>query len=108
MAFGIIMLFVNGIKLDIQFKGGAVISYTFDGELDFSAVDSIVTETLGRDVEVQETISNISEEEGSKTIKKLVLNLAGNEGLSTEDQIARSGLRGWHTGRQFCHAALTL
>lgn len=105
MAFGIIMLFVNGIKLDIQFKGGAVISYTFDGELDFSAVDSIVTETLGRDVEVQETISNISEEEGSKTIKKLVLNLAGNEGLSTEDQIALdAALREAYPDANFAHA----
>ncbi len=88
IALGIIMLFVNGLKLDIQFKGGAIIKYTFEGELDLPSVDSLVTETLGRDVDVQETVSNVSGGQGDGVLKKLVLNFAGNEGLSDEAQLS--------------------
>ena len=85
MLLGVIMLFVNGVTLDIQFKGGAIIKYSFDGSLDLTAVENLVEETLDRGVDVQETISNMS---GSEDVKTLVLNLAGEEGLSEDDQIA--------------------
>lgn len=88
IAFGIIMLFVNGLQLDIQFKGGAIIRYTFVGDIDLADVDTIVTETLGRDVDIQETTSNVSGESGDGAIKKLVLNFHGNEGLSDEAQVS--------------------
>ena len=31
---GLISIAVNGLKMDIQFKGGALIKYTYSGELD--------------------------------------------------------------------------
>lgn len=84
---GIIMLFVNGVKLDIQFKGGAIISYSYENELEPSEVRNIVMETLGRDVEVRETTSNANIEVGEVLVKKIVLNFAGNEGLTDDDQL---------------------
>lgn len=87
LALGVIMLFVNGVKLDIQFKGGAIISYSYENELEANEVRNLVTSTLGRDVDVRETTSNVSKEEGEALVKRLVLNFAGNEGLSDDDQL---------------------
>lgn len=88
MAIGVVSLLVNGLALDIQFKGGALIKYSFENSIDLGEVDNVVTETLGRDVDVQEITNNVNTESGSVQVKNIVLNLAGNEGLSEEDQLA--------------------
>ncbi|OQB14745.1 MAG: preprotein translocase subunit SecF [Firmicutes bacterium ADurb.Bin193] len=88
IALGIIMIFVNGgIKLAIEFKGGAIIRYSFEGELDINEVGAFAAEIMGRDVAVQEISSNISGKEGDAASKKIVLNFAGDEGLSDEAQL---------------------
>ena len=79
---GIAALFINGVNVDIQFKGGAIIKYAYDGELDAQQkndIEKLVNETLSRNVTVQATDENTDH-------SKLVLNLAGNEGLSAEEQ----------------------
>lgn len=86
-ALGIIMLFVNGVRLDIQFKGGAIINYSYEGELESSEIRTLVTDTLGRDVDVRETVSNVSKEGDEVAVQMIVLNFAGNEGLSDDDQL---------------------
>ncbi|MDD3766494.1 MAG: protein translocase subunit SecF [Eubacteriales bacterium] len=87
LLFGTIMMFVNGVELDIQFKGGAIIKYAFEGELDLTEVENLVEQTLDRKVDVQETVSNVS---GDEDIKTLVLNLADTdtEGLTEDVQIS--------------------
>jgi len=77
---GIIALFINGISLDIQFKGGAILKYAYNGEIDLNNVDAIVTNTLAREVSTQITTDLVTQQ------NNLVLNLAGNEGLSVESQ----------------------
>jgi len=75
-------LFINGVNVDIQFKGGAIIKYAYDGELDAqqkNSIEKLVNETLSRNVTVQATDENTDH-------SKLVLNLAGNDGLSAEEQ----------------------
>ncbi|MCK9479882.1 MAG: protein translocase subunit SecF [Firmicutes bacterium] len=84
LAVGVIAFFINGVSLDIQFKGGAIIKYSYTGDVDFSEVSAIVTEKLNRGVEIQETTSNVDNVE----TKSIVLNLADNEGLSEDEQIA--------------------
>ncbi len=79
-AIGIIAFFINGISLDIQFKGGAILKYSFVNELDKEKAANIATTTLGRNVNVQE-ITDIA-----KKTKQIVLNVAGNEGISAQDQ----------------------
>jgi len=77
---GIIALFINGISLDIQFKGGAILKYAYNGEIDLNKVDGIVTNALAREVSTQITTDLVTQQ------NNLVLNLAGNKGLSVEDQ----------------------
>lgn len=79
---GIVSLIVNGVELDIQFKGGAIIKYTYDGDLSAQQkndIASLVNDTISRSATVQTT------DEGTEN-QKLVLNLTGNEGLGAEEQ----------------------
>lgn len=77
---GVVAIFVNGIQFDIQFKGGAIITYSYDGEIDTDKAAEITENVLDRKCDVQ-TKSDLTSD---KT--KLVLNLAGKEGLASEDQ----------------------
>lgn len=77
---GIIGIFVNGVVLDIQFKGGSILSYTFDGDIDISKAEDTVKNSIGRVVTCQETTDLATQH------KKLVINIADNKGLSAQDQ----------------------
>lgn len=77
---GIVCIFVNGTNFDIEFQGGAVIQYSYTGEVDVAKVQSVVVDTLGRNCDVQLTT------ELATGTEKFVLNLAGKEGLSSQDQ----------------------
>lgn len=81
---GIAALFINGINVDIQFKGGAIIKYSYNGTLDAqqkSDIEALVNKTLSRNVTLQTTDENTDN-------SKLVLNLAGNEGMDAQEQDA--------------------
>jgi preprotein translocase SecF subunit len=86
MLLGIISIFVNGINLSIQFKGGAIIKYTFTGDLDTAQVANTASTTLNRNTEVQ-----ITEDLATKS-KKIVLNLSGNNGLEAGEQDKLDGV----------------
>lgn len=81
---GVVALIINGVALDIQFKGGAIIKYTYTGELSAqqkSDIAALVNSTISRSATVQTTDENSESQ-------KLVLNLTGNEGLTAEEQDA--------------------
>lgn len=80
MIMGIVSIFVNGINLSIQFKGGAIIKYSFVGDLDINEVEKISSDILKRNTEVQVT------EDLATQSKKVVLNLSGNSGLDAGEQ----------------------
>ena len=80
MLAGIISIFVNGVNLSIQFKGGAILKYSFEGEMDAIKAESVSTKVLNRNTEVQITEDLVTEN------KKLVLNLSGNAGLEASEQ----------------------
>lgn len=77
---GIGSMFINGVNLSIQFKGGAIIKYSFTGDLNINEVAKVSSDVLKRDTEVQ-----ITEDLATKS-KKVVLNLSGNSGLDAADQ----------------------
>lgn len=77
---GIISVLINGIDLSIQFKGGAIIKYSFTGDIDTNEVADKASSVLNRNTEVQ-VIEDMATES-----KKLVLNLAGNSGLDSSEQ----------------------
>jgi preprotein translocase subunit SecF len=77
---GIVALFLNGVQLDIQFKGGSILKYTYSGELDADRAADIAGGALHRLVDAQET------KDLATQAHKLVLNLSGNTGLDASDQ----------------------
>ena len=80
VVIGVVCIFVNGLNLDIKFQGGAIIKYTYAGEIDTDKVGSVVFDTLGRNCDVQLT------KDLATSTEKFVLNLAGKEGISSQDQ----------------------
>ncbi|WMJ77754.1 MULTISPECIES: protein translocase subunit SecF [unclassified Sedimentibacter] len=80
MIIGIISLFVNGVDLAIQFKGGAIIKYSYEGEIDQQLVAETATKILNRSTEVQLT------DDLATHSKKIVFNLSGSNGLEAGEQ----------------------
>ena len=82
MIIGIIMTFVNGVTLDIQFKGGTVLKYTMSEsiELELTGVTDLVGQTLdGRLTTGQITTDFVTGE------KRLVLSMTGDQAMSNEE-----------------------
>lgn len=80
MIIGIICIFINGVRLSIQFSGGAIIKYSYEGELNIDDVAKLSSDVLNRITDAQQT------EDIATKSKKVVLNLSGNSGLSAQEQ----------------------
>ena len=52
VALILIFSLIFGVKLDIQFKGGTIVTYTYSGTIDNGAVKSLAEETIGQKVTV--------------------------------------------------------
>ena len=78
---GIVCIFLNGVSFDITFSGGSLIKYEYTGaDIDTEKAAKIVEDKLGRLATCQ------INEEAAIDKKFLVVNLAGNEGLSSDEQ----------------------
>lgn len=82
IVIGIVMSFVNGVNLDIQFKGGSLIKYSYAGEVDPDRAASITSKIIDRVVSAQ-TTTNLNTDK-----KQLVINIAGDYGLDVKEQEA--------------------
>ena len=80
MVIGIIGIFVRGVQLDIQFTGGAILKYTYQGELNAEEVADTASDILGRLTTAQVTKDLATSE------NRVVLNLAGEYGMSAAEQ----------------------
>jgi preprotein translocase subunit SecF len=74
------MSFVNGVRLDIQFKGGSLVKYNYVGEVDPDRAAEITSGIINRVVSAQ-TTTNLNTDE-----KQLVINIAGDYGLDVREQ----------------------
>lgn len=74
--------FVFGAKLDIQFKGGTLITYLYDGEIDTAAFEADAEEALGG-IAVSTTVGT-DFNTGKNNIQ---LSLLSNSGLTADNQI---------------------
>lgn len=77
---GIACCFINGIKLDTQFTGGVVLTYSVDGDVDTTTIKNAISSSTERPITVQLSKSRGNDE------KQLVVTLAGNGGISPEEQ----------------------
>ncbi len=80
MVIGTIFAIAKGVILDIQFKGGAILKYTYVGDIDEQAAADIATEQLDRIVTTQLTTDFATNE------KKIVFNLTGEYGVDAAVQ----------------------
>lgn len=74
----IIGLFVFNIQLDIQFRGGSMITYSYQGELDHSRFESVIGEELGNNINVQYSNDLAT---GTDTV---ILSLPGSQSLTAD------------------------
>lgn len=77
---GAILFAIFGAKLSIDFKGGAMFTYTYSGEIDLANAEKVIEDTLGKDVTVSESTGYNSD------VKKLVITLVADEAVSVETQ----------------------
>ena len=85
MAIGIIFALVDGISLDIQFKGGSMLTYTYEGTLnssDTNKAEEIAAKQLNRQVSSQLTQDFTTHQ------KRIIFNLTGKYGVNAKDQKA--------------------
>lgn len=81
IAVSILSSFVFGANLDIQFKGGTILTYVYDGELDQAQFESDATEALGG-IGVTSTVG----EDFSTGRNNIQLSLISNSGLTSDKQ----------------------
>ncbi len=79
---GVIACFVNGVKLDTQFKGGVVLKYSTQDTYSTEELTDAVASAVNRPVTVQITEENLTNK------SSIVVTMAGNEGISPEEQKA--------------------
>lgn len=72
---GIITSFISGIKLDIQFKGGSIVRYAYEGTIDNTKLKADAEKALG--VEISSIQENVN-----ATGKSIAINVAGSEALT--------------------------
>lgn len=78
--FGVVAAFVNGIQLDIQFKGGSILKYTYTTTINAEQAERIVEQAVGRTTNCQ-LQSNMAKDE-----QLLIVSLASNEALTSQEQ----------------------
>ena len=81
IALFIVLTFVRGLNFSIEFQGGTLISYEYTGEINMSAVEKTVKDTIGETVTVK---AGEGMSDDSKTIE---LSFASKEGISSEKQL---------------------
>jgi len=79
---GVVAAFANGVQLDIQFKGGTILKYSYAGTVDAEKAEDVVEQTVGRITNCQ-LQSNLANEK-----QTLVVSLAGNEAITSQEQEA--------------------
>ena len=83
---GLLCNLLFGAELDISFRGGALVEYSYTGDVNQETVDQAVEDALGRSVTV--TITDGIGGTGATSSKSLTVSLSGSEGISLDEQKA--------------------
>lgn len=76
---GVLVSVTGGIKLDIDFRGGSIVNYSYEGDIDLEEAGSLVKDELGREVSAQMIVSIADER------SEISLNIAGNKSMTPEE-----------------------
>ena len=80
MVLVLLITIVIGPKLDIQFKGGSIATYSYTGEITPEAFEKTVEDFLGQDVTVQQQENSVTGQ------MSMVVSLTSDQILTTETQ----------------------
>lgn len=80
IVIGLVLTLIFGAKLSTDFKGGAVFTYSFSGEIDLDKAQDIVEDVLKKDVTVTESTGFNTD------AKTLNVTLVADEAVSVETQ----------------------
>ena len=78
MAIILIASFVLGPQLDIQFKGGSIVTYTYEGDLDVESFQKLVQELTVQDVSFQQSTDLATE------TQTIVVTMPGSKSLNAD------------------------
>ncbi len=84
---GLVCNVIFGTRLDIQFTGGAVLSYSYSGEIETQKVERAVESSLGRDASVSVN-KNVRSAESGQVSNNVTISLAGTNSITPADQTA--------------------
>jgi preprotein translocase subunit SecF len=82
LLLGILVAVFVGIKLDITFKGGSILKYSYAGTVDLAKAEDAISSAINKIVTCQETKSLAGD------TLNLVVNVAGDEALTPDQQTA--------------------
>ena len=85
IVIGIIFNIINGTRLDIHFSGGAIISYSYTGEIDENAVQKLVNGMTEEEVSIQVN-QNVKIAGSDETQNTISLSFSGNQSISLDKQ----------------------
>ena len=86
LVVGVIFNIIFGTTLDVQFKGGAMLDYSFSGEIDTGEVESIVEEVTSQNVDVG-VYSSMVDTNGASS-SGLSITFAGTDSITVDEQNA--------------------
>lgn len=78
IALAAVCALIFGIKVDIQFTGGTIATYSYDGDLDFSAVEQAAKEVTGY------SVTSDSSQSVSGDTHQISLNIGAKDGMTVE------------------------
>lgn len=78
---GIVASLVFGVNLDIEFKGGSILKYSFVGDINLNDAENVIGEAIGQNVNCQIT-SSIADDSTD-----LVVSVSGDDALSPEGMV---------------------
>lgn len=76
----ILFSFIFGVQLDVQFKGGTILKYTYSGEIDTAKAKTVVEQASGMEASIQSANDSLTGE------MHLVVTLPSSGGLTAEEQ----------------------
>ena len=74
--------FIFGVKLDIEFAGGSMATYSYTGEVDINKVQSVTEEAIGSEVSIQQSQDLATGKDN------LVISVNGTDSLTKDEQSA--------------------
>lgn len=82
IALSIVLTFVLGVNIAIEFKGGTIVTYSYTGTIDENEIEALAAETVGQ------TCNATLGESLADSLTTVALSFPASEGVSVETQSA--------------------